>query len=85
MIEGANEKGQGRMEDQFKLQVQELGPESYAREEAGDQSGVEKIRRGSGEEIPLVQGKEQWLCFAGAVVNRLKGSPLFRPEGRNGP
>ena len=42
MIEGANEKGQGRMEDQFKLPVQELGPESYAREEAGDQSGVEK-------------------------------------------
>lgn len=42
MIEGANERGQGRREDQFKLQVQELGPESYAREEAGDQSRVEK-------------------------------------------
>ena len=24
-----------------------------------------KVRRGSGEEIPLVQGKEQWLRFAG--------------------
>ena len=23
-----------------------------------------------GEEIPLVQGKEQWLCFAGAAVKR---------------
>ena len=27
-----------------------------------------KVRRGGGEEIPLVQGKEQWLCFAGAAV-----------------
>ena len=22
------------------------------------------------EEIPLIQGKEQWLCFAGAAVKR---------------
>ena len=29
-----------------------------------------KVRRGSGEEIPLVQGKEQWLRFAGAAVKR---------------
>ena len=29
-----------------------------------------KIRKGSGEEIPLVQEKEQWLCFAGAVMKR---------------
>ena len=29
-----------------------------------------KVRRGSGEEIPLIQGKEQQLCFAGAAVNR---------------
>ena len=29
-----------------------------------------KVRKGSGEEIPLVQGKEQWLCFAGAAVKR---------------
>ena len=27
-----------------------------------------KVRKGSGEEIPFVQGKEQWLCFAGAAV-----------------
>ena len=32
-----------------------------------------KVRRGSGEEIPLVQGKEQQLCFAGAAV---KGYPM---------
>ena len=29
-----------------------------------------KVRRGSLEEIPLVQGKEQWLCFAGADMKR---------------
>ena len=27
-----------------------------------------KVRKGGGEEIPLVQGKEQWLHFAGAAV-----------------
>ena len=29
-----------------------------------------KVRRDGGEEIPLIQGKEQWLCFAGAAVKR---------------
>ena len=29
-----------------------------------------KVRRGSGEEIPLIQGKEQQLCFARAAVTR---------------
>ena len=29
-----------------------------------------KVRRGGGEEIPLVQGKEQRLLFAGAAVKR---------------
>ena len=29
-----------------------------------------KVRRGGGEEIPLIQGKEQWLHFAGADVKR---------------
>ena len=29
-----------------------------------------KVRRGGHEEIPLVQGKEQWLCFAGAAVKK---------------
>ena len=27
-----------------------------------------KVRRGSCEEIPLVQGKEQRLCFAGTAM-----------------
>ena len=29
-----------------------------------------KVRKGGGEEIPVVQGKEQWLPFAGAAVKR---------------
>ena len=29
-----------------------------------------KVRKGGGEEIPLIQGKEHWLCFAGAAVKR---------------
>ena len=28
------------------------------------------LKSGSGEEIPLFQGKEQWLHFAGAAVKR---------------
>ena len=29
-----------------------------------------KVRKGSGEEIPLVQDKEHWLHFPGAAVKR---------------
>ena len=29
-----------------------------------------KVRKDSGEEIPLVQGKEQWLHFAAMAVKR---------------
>ena len=29
-----------------------------------------KVRKGGGEEIPLGQGKEQWLRFARATVKR---------------
>ena len=29
-----------------------------------------KVRNGGSKEIPLIQGKEQWLCFAGAAVKR---------------
>ena len=35
-----------------------------------------KVRRGSREEIPLVQGKEQWLHFAGAAVKSYPMSKL---------
>ena len=39
------------------------------------QEGLEELshlegRKGGGEEIPLVQGKEQWLLFAGAAMKR---------------
>ena len=34
-----------------------------------------KVRRGCGEEIPLIQGKEQWLRFAGAAM---KGYPTSK-------
>jgi len=29
-----------------------------------------KVRKGGGEEILLIQGKERWLHFAGAAVKR---------------
>ena len=29
---------------------------------------ISKVRRDGGEEIPLIQGKEQWLRFAGAAM-----------------
>ena len=29
-----------------------------------------KVRNSGGKEIPLIQGKEQQLCFAGATVKR---------------
>ena len=29
-----------------------------------------KVRRGGSEEIPLITGKEQRLCFPGAAMNR---------------
>ena len=29
-----------------------------------------KVRNGGSKEILLLQGKEQWLCFAGAAVKR---------------
>ena len=31
---------------------------------------TKKVRKGGSEDIPLVQGKEQWLCFAGAAEKR---------------
>ena len=35
-----------------------------------------KVRNGGGKEIPLVQGKEQWLYFAGASVKRYPTSKV---------
>ena len=36
------------------------------------------VRKGGGEEIPLVQGKEQWLRFAGAALKRYPTPPASR-------
>ena len=38
------------------------------------------VRRGGGEEIPLVKGKEQWLHFAGAAVKRYPTSKERNPS-----
>ena len=35
-----------------------------------------KVRRGGHEEIPLIQGKEQQLCFAGAAMKRYPTSKV---------
>ena len=39
------------------------------------------VRRGGGEEIPLIQGKEQWLRFAGVAVKRYTTSKEWRLHG----
>ena len=41
-----------------------------------------KVRRGGGEEIPLVQGKEQRLRFAGAAVKRYSQSKIRKTQVR---
>ena len=42
-----------------------------------------KVRRGSGEEIPFIQGKEQWLLrFAGAAVKRYPMSKVRETQVR---
>ena len=41
-----------------------------------------KVRRGSGEDIPLIQGKEQWLHFAGAAVKRYPTSKVRETQVR---
>ena len=41
-----------------------------------------KVRRGGGEEIPLIQGKEQRLRFAGAAVKRYPMSKVRKTQVR---
>ena len=41
-----------------------------------------KVRRGGGEEIPLIQGKEQWLRFAGVAVKRYPTSKVRETQVR---
>ena len=42
----------------------------YGQRRAERSYSMFKVRRGGGEKIPLIQGKEQWLRFAGAAVKR---------------
>ena len=42
-----------------------------------------KVRRGGGEEIPLIQGKEQQLHFAGEAVKRYLMSKVKETQGRS--
>ena len=41
-----------------------------------------KVRRSGQEEIPLVQGKEQWLRFAGAAVKKYPMSKVRETQVR---
>ena len=41
-----------------------------------------KVRRGSCEEIPTIQGKQQWLCFAGAAGKRYPTSKVRETQVR---
>ena len=41
-----------------------------------------KVRRGCREEIPFVQGKEQWLRFAGAAVKTYPMSKVSETQVR---
>ena len=41
-----------------------------------------KVRRGGHKDIPLVQGKEQWLRFAGATVKRFPMSKVRETQVR---
>ena len=41
-----------------------------------------KVRRGVHEEILIVQGKEQWLLFAGAAVKRYPTSKVKETQVR---
>ena len=41
-----------------------------------------KVRRGGREEIPLVQVKEQQLCFAGAAMKRYPMSKVRETQVR---
>ena len=42
-----------------------------------------KVRKGGGEEIPLIQGKEQQLRFAGAAVERYPTSKVRETQVRS--
>ena len=57
---GGGQEEQPHVQGAVAARVQE-GLESYP---------TLKVRKGGSEETHLVQGKEQWLCFAGAAVKK---------------
>ena len=54
---------------------------AWAQEGLEEPSHVEG-QEGRREEIPLIQGKEQWLCFAGAAVKRYPTSKVTETQVR---
>ena len=62
--------------------VAPLGPPTPAQLPLGHGVAPFKVRRGSCEEMPLVQGKEQRLRFAGAAVKRYPMSKTREPQVR---
>ena len=57
------------------------------------QEGLEElshveVRKGGGEEIPFIQGKEQWLHFAGpvtmAIIKKFTNNKFWRGCGEKG-
>ena len=43
---------------------------------------MQEVKRGSPEEISLIQGKEQWLHFAGAAMKRYPTSKVRETQVR---
>ena len=41
-----------------------------------------EVKKGGSEEISLIQGKEQWLCFAGAAVKRYPMSKVRETQSK---
>ena len=62
--------------------VAPLGPPTPAQLPLGHGVAPFKVRRGSCEEMPLVQGKEQRLRFAGAAVKRSPTSKVRETQVR---
>ena len=54
----------------------------HGRRRAKSKYSTFKVRRDSGEEIPLIQGKEQQLRFAGAAVKRYHTSRVRETQVR---
>ena len=59
-----------------------LKPRPRPGAEAGRSNPTFKVRRGGSEEIPLIQGKEQWLCFAEAALKRYPTSKVRETQVR---